>query len=53
MQTHIDSFTKFIVCSIFSAIFYAAGVLGPALGYMVGGYMLAVYTDFIDFDANA
>ncbi len=39
-------------CSI-AAIFYAAGVLGPALGYMVGGYLLAIYTDFIDFDAEA
>ena len=37
---------------ILVAIFYAAGVLGPALGYVVGGYTLAIYTDFIELNAD-
>ena len=30
----------------FVAIFYAFGVLGPAIGLFGGGYLLSIFTDF-------
>ena len=30
---------------VISAIFYASGILGPAIGYLIGGYLLTIYTD--------
>ena len=29
------------------AFFVAAGVVGPTIGYVMGGYLLSLYTDFI------
>ena len=35
-----------------SAIFYSAGVLGPALGYIGGGQLLNIWTEFDRVDVN-
>ena len=29
-----------------SGFFYAMSIAGPALGYVIGGYLLSFYTDF-------
>ncbi|XP_077534370.1 solute carrier organic anion transporter family member 4A1-like [Haemaphysalis longicornis] len=31
--------------SLYMGIFYATSVLGPAMGFLIGGYFLSVYTD--------
>ena len=42
--------TQFILSSI--GIFQSVGTLGPALGYLVGGMFLDIYTDFTSVDAD-
>jgi hypothetical protein len=39
---------KILIFSI--AIFYTMAIIGPALGYVVGGQLLLLYTDFITID---
>ena len=34
----------------FAAIFAAGGILGPAIGYIVGGYFVTLWTDFPTVD---
>ena len=36
----------------FSAIFYIGGVVGPAIAFIAGGYVLVVFTDFYSVDAE-
>ena len=43
---------EFCTLVSFPALFYAAGVLGPAIGYIVGGYMLTIHTDFNQLDPD-
>lgn len=41
---------SFFPCSI--AILALGGVVGPALGFILGGYLLSIYTDFITVDVD-
>ncbi|KAL1440382.1 hypothetical protein MTO96_009426 [Rhipicephalus appendiculatus] len=42
---YLDQNTPSARASIFMGIFYATSVLGPAMGFLLGGYFLSMYTD--------
>jgi hypothetical protein len=35
-----------------AGIYYTTAIVGPALGYVLGGQLLAVYTDYLSVDAT-
>ena len=35
-----------------SGIFYTLALIGPAVGYILGGYFLSIYTDFDTVDTS-
>jgi hypothetical protein len=43
---------NFNIVSIISAIFHAFAIVGPALGYLIGGAFLNLYVDFDSVDTN-
>ena len=47
---HFDN-TIFWRC-LFPAIFQACSTLGPAIGYLLGGVFLDIYTDFGKVDVD-
>lgn len=34
-----------LICCVSTGIFYTAAILGPAVGYLLGGYFLNIYTE--------
>lgn len=34
-----------LICFTSTGIFYTAAILGPAVGYLLGGYFLNLYTE--------
>lgn len=40
------------MCSLCPGIFYTMAIIGPALGYVIGGELLKLYTDFITVDPS-
>lgn len=36
----------------FTGIYYTMAIIGPAVGYVVGGQLLLIYTDFMTVDSN-
>ncbi|XP_064481005.1 solute carrier organic anion transporter family member 4A1-like isoform X1 [Ornithodoros turicata] len=42
---YLDENTPTQKSSLYMGIFYATSVLGPALGFILGGYFLSLYTD--------
>lgn len=38
--------------AIFPGVFYAMAIIGPALGYLMGGEMLKRYTDIDSVDVS-
>lgn len=36
--------------NLLSGIFYMMAIVGPAIGYVIGGQLLLVYTDFLTDD---
>ncbi|XP_038207850.1 solute carrier organic anion transporter family member 4A1 isoform X1 [Zerene cesonia] len=44
--TYIDENVSKKMSSVYLGIYYTMAVLGPALGYVVGGQLLYIYTDF-------
>ncbi|XP_049271122.1 solute carrier organic anion transporter family member 4A1-like [Rhipicephalus sanguineus] len=42
---YLDQNTPSASASIYMGIFYATSVLGPAMGFILGGYFLSKYTD--------
>lgn len=44
--TYMDENVPPHLTSIFIGIFQAVGTLGPAIGFLVGGFLLDIYTDF-------
>lgn len=40
------------MCRIQPGIFYTMAVVGPAMGYVVGGQLLQIYTDFMTVDPS-
>ena len=48
---YITQFTlRFVVC--FLAIFYSLSILGPAVGFLLGGIFLNIYTDAASVDVE-
>lgn len=47
-----SEFFKKRVCSVCSGIFYTMAIIGPALGYVIGGELLKLYTDFLTVDPS-
>ncbi|CAN7998728.1 unnamed protein product [Ixodes hexagonus] len=49
---YLDENTPASTTSIYIGIFYATSVLGPAMGFLLGGYFLSIYTDLtVDSDS--
>ncbi|CAN8026950.1 unnamed protein product, partial [Ixodes persulcatus] len=48
---YLDENTPTSRTSIYIGIFYATSVLGPAMGFLLGGYFLSIYTD-LSVDSN-
>ena len=44
--TYMDEHLPSRMTSVYIGIFYAMTVLGPAVGFILGGLMLSLYTDF-------
>ncbi|XP_072142802.1 solute carrier organic anion transporter family member 4A1-like [Dermacentor andersoni] len=42
---YLDQNTPSASASFYMGIFYATSVLGPAMGFLLGGYFLSMYTD--------
>lgn len=36
---------QLLTCFVSAGIFYTAAILGPAVGYLLGGYFLDIYTE--------
>ncbi|XP_070496425.1 solute carrier organic anion transporter family member 4A1 isoform X1 [Chironomus tepperi] len=50
--TYIDENVSKKMSSIYLGIFYTTAIVGPALGYILGGQMLMIYTDFLTTDQS-
>lgn len=48
--TYIDENVSKKMSSVYLGIYYTMAVIGPALGYVLGGQMLNIYTDFATVD---
>ncbi|CAH2989596.1 unnamed protein product [Chilo suppressalis] len=51
--TYIDENVSKKMSSVYLGVYYTMAVVGPALGYVLGGQMLKIYTDFVTVDSNA
>ncbi|XP_053609403.1 solute carrier organic anion transporter family member 4A1-like isoform X2 [Plodia interpunctella] len=51
--TYIDENVSKKMSSVYLGVYYTMAVVGPALGYVVGGQMLNIYTDFATVDSNS
>ncbi|KAI4497175.1 hypothetical protein M0802_007659 [Mischocyttarus mexicanus] len=50
--TYLDENVSKKMSSVYLGIYYTMAVIGPALGYVVGGELLKLYTDFIIIDSS-
>ncbi|XP_050346864.1 solute carrier organic anion transporter family member 4A1 [Nymphalis io] len=50
--TYIDENVSKKMSSVYLGVYYTMAVVGPALGYVVGGQMLKIYTDFANVDSE-
>ena len=48
--TYIDENLTARMSSQYLGIFFALAVFGPAVGYILGGFFLSLYTDFDRID---
>ncbi|XP_046412309.1 solute carrier organic anion transporter family member 4A1 isoform X1 [Neodiprion virginianus] len=48
--TYIDENVSKKMSSVYLGIYYTMAILGPALGYVIGGELLQIYTDFLVVD---
>ncbi|PNF24215.1 Solute carrier organic anion transporter family member 4A1 [Cryptotermes secundus] len=48
--TFIDENVSKKMSSVYLGIYYTTAIVGPALGYVLGGQLLAVYTDYLSVD---
>ncbi|XP_015183412.1 PREDICTED: solute carrier organic anion transporter family member 4A1 isoform X4 [Polistes dominula] len=48
--TYLDENVSKKMSSVYLGIYYTMAVIGPALGYVIGGELLKLYTDFIIID---
>ncbi|XP_034951398.1 solute carrier organic anion transporter family member 4A1 isoform X2 [Chelonus insularis] len=51
--TYLDENVSKKMSSVYLGIYYTMAVIGPALGYVVGGELLKLYTDFLTVDAGS
>ncbi|XP_030021083.2 solute carrier organic anion transporter family member 4A1 isoform X1 [Manduca sexta] len=50
--TYIDENVSKKMSSVYLGVYYTMAVVGPALGYVLGGQMLTIYTDFLTVDSG-
>ncbi|KAL0851611.1 hypothetical protein ABMA28_007390 [Loxostege sticticalis] len=50
--TYIDENVSKKMSSVYLGVYYTMAVVGPALGYVLGGQMLKIYTDFVTVDSD-
>ncbi|XP_076662567.1 organic anion transporting polypeptide 26F isoform X1 [Halictus rubicundus] len=50
--TYLDENVSKKMSSVYVGIFYTMAIIGPALGYVVGGELLKLYTDFLTVDPS-
>lgn len=50
--TYLDENVSKKMSSVYLGIYYTMAVIGPAMGYVVGGELLKLYTDFIIVDPS-
>ncbi|XP_020290841.1 solute carrier organic anion transporter family member 4A1 isoform X2 [Pseudomyrmex gracilis] len=50
--TFLDENVTKKMSSVYLGIYYTMAIIGPALGYVVGGELLKIYTDFITIDPS-
>ncbi|XP_013188543.2 solute carrier organic anion transporter family member 4A1 [Amyelois transitella] len=50
--TYIDENVSKKMSSVYLGVYYTMAVVGPALGYVLGGQMLKIYTDFATVDSE-
>ncbi|XP_026319566.1 solute carrier organic anion transporter family member 4A1 [Hyposmocoma kahamanoa] len=50
--TYIDENVSKKMSSVYLGVYYTMAVLGPALGFVLGGQMLNIYTDFLTVDSE-
>lgn len=48
--TYLDENVSKKMSSVYLGIYYTTAVIGPALGYVIGGELLKIYTDFMVVD---
>ncbi|KAK0087850.1 hypothetical protein PV325_013940 [Microctonus aethiopoides] len=51
--TYLDENVSKKMSSVYLGIYYTMAVIGPALGYVIGGELLKLYTDFLTVDAGS
>lgn len=50
--TYVDENVSKKMSSVYLGIYYTMAIIGPALGYVVGGELLKLYTDFVTVDPS-
>ncbi|CAB3239506.1 unnamed protein product [Arctia plantaginis] len=50
--TYIDENVSKKMSSVYLGVYYTMAVVGPAMGYVIGGQMLTIYTDFLSVDSQ-
>ncbi|XP_037960729.1 solute carrier organic anion transporter family member 4A1 [Teleopsis dalmanni] len=50
--TYIDENVSKKMSSVYLGIYYTMAIIGPAVGYVLGGQLLLIYTDFMSVDAE-
>ncbi|XP_034473892.1 solute carrier organic anion transporter family member 4A1 [Drosophila innubila] len=49
--TYLDENVSTKMSSVYLGIYYTMAIIGPAVGYVLGGQLLLIYTDFVTVDA--
>ncbi|XP_067625619.1 solute carrier organic anion transporter family member 4A1 [Eurosta solidaginis] len=50
--TYIDENVSKKMSSVYLGIYYTMAIIGPAVGYVLGGQLLLIYTEFMTVDAS-
>ncbi|XP_054743185.1 solute carrier organic anion transporter family member 4A1 [Anastrepha obliqua] len=50
--TYIDENVSKKMSSVYLGIYYTMAIIGPAVGYVLGGQLLLIYTEFMTMDAS-
>lgn len=52
LRQSIFDFNNTKMSCVALGIYYTMAIIGPALGYVVGGELLKIYTDFLTVDSS-